>query len=181
MHALIIWDCALHVRSVDVEDLTTAETPDDMAQEMKEPAPLVPPIGVPNVYMLGFNPNPQMVTYERLEFNRFDQLGMKNRYSRHFTHPQQGWSDGPDGVYKRVFPAKALLPGCRTYAPVDIGRNSFGCQGGLAKVNSLAPFATLFKPVCGAFFDENTDHRKHKFGIPATDLVRSRMSAMSAR
>jgi len=151
-----------------------------MSLQMKEPAPPVPPIGVPNVYLLGYNPDPKMVTYERLEFQRFDDMGMKNRYSRHFTHPQQGWADGPDGPYKRVFPAKRLMPGCRTYLPPFIGRDSLGCQNGFPKANSLAPFASLYKATCGAFFDENTDHRKRNFGIPPTDLVRARMRSMTA-
>ena len=78
----------------------------------------------------------------------------------------QGWSDGPN---KRVFPAKTPMPGCRTYVLPFIGRDSLGCrtyvlpfigrdslgcQNGFPKVNSLAPFASLYKATCGAFFDE---------------------------
>ena len=35
-----------------------------------------------------------------------------------------------------------------------IVRNSLGCQNDFPKVNSLAPFASLNEPMCGAFFDE---------------------------
>ena len=77
-----------------------------------------------------------------------------NRYSRHFSHPQQSWSDVPDGPYKRIFPANTLVPGCRTHVPQFIGRELLGCQNGFPKVNSHAPFVSLYKATCGVLFDE---------------------------
>ena len=47
---------------------------------------------------------------------------LENSYSQLFSHPQQGWSDGQ---YKRVFPAKTLMPGCRTYVRASFHRARF--------------------------------------------------------
>ncbi|XP_041452906.1 uncharacterized protein LOC121405978 [Lytechinus variegatus] len=44
----------------------------------------------------------------------------------------------------------------------------------LVALNSLAPFATTYKPTCGYFFSRATDNKKKQMGIPATDLVKYR-------
>eukprot|EP00057_Strongylocentrotus_purpuratus_P002906 XP_003725491.1 PREDICTED: uncharacterized protein LOC100888047 [Strongylocentrotus purpuratus] len=44
----------------------------------------------------------------------------------------------------------------------------------LVALNSLAPFATTYKPTCGYFFSRSTNNKKKQMGIPATDLVKYR-------
>lgn len=124
--------------------------------------------GESQVHLYGFNPNPGVLTWQRLEYMRLKQLGISNRYSRHFnvtrSSPRMKVATPTPKERERNLALSAYR---------DTGTDTQGDEK--VKVNnSVAPFATLGKPTCGFFFTTDTDNRKRNFGIPASDLVKWR-------
>ena len=127
------------------------------------------------VHLYSFNPNPHVLTWQRLEYMRLQQLGISNRYSRHFnvtrTSPRMKVSTPTHKERER----NLALSGFRGGVQDDAGG-----QKGSKVNNSVAPFATTGKPTCGYFFSTGTDNRKRNFGIPPSDLVKWRTAQYSS-
>merc|ERR1712050_169761 len=129
--------------------------------------------GYPHLFM--FNPNPKLLTWERLEAKRLSKLGIPNRYSRHFTI-QANMNTSPrreHGVAQSWGGESVTSSVPSTPGPVML------IQAGGVK-NSMVPFATEAKPTCGFFFSRQTDHKKKNFGIPPSDLVKWRSNGNSS-
>lgn len=115
--------------------------------------------------------NPKTVTWERLEAQRLQSLGLSNKYSRHFNVLRSSGSGRTDNLMmfddklatQGMIPAMAR-PKTQPGLPSKSPSNS----------NSMAPFSTVGKPTCGFFFSRETDNKKKKFGIPPSDLVKWR-------
>ena len=127
---------------------------------------------------MGIAPNhnidPRTYSWQHLEELRLKSLGIPNRYSRYFNarplrivSVNQGMSGGRSNFYPKTGAFTGAFSGSviRDFNKVRV-----------AKSNSLAPFCTLGKPTCGYFFSRNTDNRRSKFGIPASNLVQWRSS-----
>ena len=68
------------------------------------------------------------------------------------------------------------LPPKKLPAPAD----SMKAAMWMTNNNSLAPFASLGKPICGYYFSRSTDNKKRLTGIPATNLVKWRPKEVPA-
>lgn len=116
-------------------------------------------------HIFGFNANSKAINWERLEYIRLKKLRLgPERYSRHFQRFQR--TDGQtEQQQQRKF--NDLL----TKQPTEYIITAYG---EIRKANSIAPFATVYKPTCGFFFSRETDNKKKKIGIPPTNLVKWR-------
>lgn len=124
--------------------------------------------GVGNVFLLGQN-DLRRLTWEHLETVRLRKLGIPNRYSRHLQREVKVRSPCPRSASpQRPGPAdkSTTTTTMMNLAPSDKKKSSTS--------NSLAPFYTMAKPTCGYFFSRDTNNKKRKFGIPASDLVQWR-------
>jgi len=114
--------------------------------------------------------HPKTVTWEKLEAQRLQSLGLNNKYSRHFNvlrssreHP------GAIMMFEDKLATQGMVPG------IERQKTQVGNPGGRhSNSNSMAPFSTVGKPTCGFFFSRETDNKKKKFGIPPSDLVKWR-------
>ena len=115
--------------------------------------------------------NPRILAWERLEARRLEKLGLKTSprsfvvLRSSYKHANQNADAGQD-----------VSPPISNWGPVSVNkeRNAKLAIGTPTKSNSIAPFASLGKPTCGYFFNDQTDHRKKNFGIPPSDLVKWR-------
>lgn len=124
-----------------------------------------------------FGVNPQTITWERLEAQRLERLGISNRYSRHFdAFRNKAASKSSDFAKDKSFDLNGSSSGIAV--AVRTARRPRGCSVAVSqsqgKSNSLAPFGTSGKPTCGFYFTDRTDNRKKDFGIPASNLVKWR-------
>ena len=127
--------------------------------------------------------NPATATWERLEDIRLQKLGLSNKFSRHFNVLRQSYNTNPSMAMKED---RVALGGLSREYTMNVVNATYGSQPQIPgpqrskttlegkKANSIAPFATVGKPTCGYFFSRETDNRKIKFGIPASDLVKWR-------
>jgi hypothetical protein len=107
-----------------------------------------------------FNQSPRTINWERLEYMRLRKLKLgPERYSRHFSRFQ--------GPMEKTSGSITDQQGQPTHYVITK-------SGEIRKSNSMAPFSTVGKPTCGFFFTRNTDNKKKKIGIPATNLVKWR-------
>jgi len=117
--------------------------------------------------------NSATVTWEWLEENRYQSLGLSNKYSRHFNVLRQSLDGKQPAAQLKFVNDKVATQGL---VP-DGGRTDDGSttpRSANAKSNSIAPFYTVEKPTCGYFFSRSTDNRKIKFGIPPANHVKWR-------
>ena len=134
-----------------------------------------------------FIPNPRTLTWYRLETQRLKNLGLSNKYSRHFTNVLHGSGQVQRSEADRLDPLASPLSSRRSRPVTEGGQRAGRTLASTParphpnnKVNSVAPFATLGKPTCGFFFTERTDNKKIKFGIPPSDLVKWRCDKQAA-
>lgn len=129
------------------------------------------------VHLFAFNPNPKVLSWERLEYMRLQKLGLGNRYSRHFNVTRTSANmrvPTPTAVERERTAAVSGPRGSRFVKE----KSSTSRQTSIN--NSVAPFATLEKPTCGYFFSDRTDNRKKNFGIPPSDLVKWRTAQFAS-
>ena len=114
-------------------------------------------------------PDNRVLTWHRLERLRLEKLGLPTKYSRYFTVTRSSQeSQSP------VFDPLAVHSGVHLHALERSKTKPENQTTKITQINVVAPFTTLMKPTCGYFFSRNTDNRKKKIGIPATDLVKYR-------
>eukprot|EP00918_Siedleckia_nematoides_P076106 GHVU01166486.1.p1 GENE.GHVU01166486.1~~GHVU01166486.1.p1 ORF type:complete len:149 (+),score=2.46 GHVU01166486.1:260-706(+) len=143
---------------------------------------------------LMFNPHPRTITWQRLEALRMKKLGLKfEKFSRHFNLARQSqMSVRSNPRYEGAMVTRSLDPDTGVgHGVIDSAYQTttgttaskiFVTSGkGTQKSNSIAPFATVGKPTCGVFFSRGTDHRKQKFGIAPTNLVKWRSASHTAK
>lgn len=130
--------------------------------------PLAP---IPSNYYLA-KASPKTVTWEKLEAQRLQSLGLSNKYSRHFNvlRSSVGRPQNMMMIDDKLA-TQGMVPGMERQKS-QVGQPD-GKQG-KSKSNSMAPFSTVGKPTCGFFFSRETDNKKKKFGIPPSDLVKWR-------
>lgn len=133
-----------------------------------------------------FNPNPRTLTWYRLETQRLKNLGLPNKYSRHFSNVLRGSCQAQQNEMDHLDPLASPLSFRRARPSPERSLQRGKTLSSMPprphpnnKVNSVAPFATLGKPTCGYFFTERTDNKKIKFGIPPSDLVKWRCDKQS--
>jgi len=124
---------------------------------------------VPSNYYLA-KAHPKTVTWEKLEAQRLQSLGLSNKYSRHFNVLRSS-RENPQAMmmFEDKLATQGMVPG------IERQRTQVGKPSGVSSnSNSMAPFSTVGKPTCGFFFSRETDNKKKKFGIPPSDLVKWR-------
>ena len=129
-----------------------------------------------SVHLYAYNPNPRVLTWERLEYMRLQKLGLANRYSRHcnVTRTSDNMRVPTPNAAERE--KRAVLSKPR--ASKKGGKVTLSLQASNMN-NSVAPFATMEKPTCGFFFSDLTDNKKKNFGIPPSDLVKWRTAGIA--
>jgi hypothetical protein len=116
------------------------------------------------------------LTWEYLEHKRVKRLHIPNRFIPHLGRPKIMPSEkhplqGPNWTNR-------LKPTPQNGIPFTITEDSKkGPRPSAGTGNSLAPFYTMSKPTCGYFFSRDTDNKRKKMGIPASDLVKWRSFA----
>lgn len=122
---------------------------------------------VPSNYYLA-KAHPKTVTWEKLEAQRLQSLGLSNKYSRHFNVLRSSREQPRAMMIDDKLATQGMVPGMERQKSQD------GGTGKSSNSNSMAPFSTVGKPTCGFFFSRETDNKKKKFGIPPSDLVKWR-------
>lgn len=135
----------------------------------KPPEPMDPPpkdkrLGV--IHEFPYEKNPTFVDYYRLEPKRILQLGLEPRFAR-------TWD------VRRNIPLPVKEPTFQTLCsrlpavPME-WVNFYDARNKVIIGNSLAPFASMQKRVCGWGYDDEGDYRRKRSALEPVDVQRFR-------
>ncbi|XP_055889883.1 uncharacterized protein LOC106050512 isoform X1 [Biomphalaria glabrata] len=117
------------------------------------------PMEWPALQPIPYNVQSGQLTWQWLESGRLRRLGIPHRESKHCNIV---YNSQVASLNKVMNQKPTDRPPCIDDLMVNTKRWT---------TNSLAPFYTHQKRICGYFFSRDTDHRLHKHGIPPSDLV----------
>ncbi|PAA83437.1 hypothetical protein BOX15_Mlig006865g2 [Macrostomum lignano] len=115
--------------------------------------------------VFSFNPDPRLRSWQRLEHMRLHQMGLSSKLSRRYNVCRVLDFQPVGQRLPEPTPLGALLP--------SLEGSSFFTESERKK-NDVAPFRTFQKPTCGVFFSRDTENKKLKHDLEATDIIKWR-------